>query len=105
MNRLRDIRVKHEEKEVFETLVSTVSAMILEFHASSEEPFLHPDCTSRILCVKNGPVYVLEHDPYDSEKKVQDACLLANRLEQLGYPVQRPILKSQWLSLALYAFG
>ena len=88
-NRLRDIRVNREEKEAFETLVSTVSAMILDFHASSEEPFLHPHCTSRILCIRNGSVYVLEYDPYDSEKKVQDARLLAGRLEQLGYPVQR----------------
>ena len=88
-NRLRDMRVNPEEKEVFETIVSTVSAMILNFHASSEEPFLHPDCTSRILCIRNGPVYVLEHDPYDSENKVQDARLLADRLEQLGYPVLR----------------
>ena len=83
------MRVNLEEKEVFETIVSTVSAMILDFHASSEEPFLHPDCTSRILCIRNGPVYVLEHDPYDSENKVQDARLLADRLEQLGYPVLR----------------
>lgn len=87
--RKRAVEANREKKQTFQTLVSTLSGKIMEYQASSAEPYLHPDCTKRVLCVKNGPVYILVHEPYDSEENEADAHELADRLEETGISVQR----------------
>lgn len=88
-DRQRAAKIDREEKQTFESLVSTLLDEIRKFQASSKAPYLYPDCTKRVLCVNNGPVYILEYDPYDSEKTQSETRLLADRLDQCGFIVQR----------------
>jgi hypothetical protein len=96
-NSIQFSREQHQKKTMeeeigrvaFENLVAKLSGEIRSFQVINETPFLYPDGTQRLLCVQQGPVYVLEYDPYDSEKNANDARLLADNLEKIGFTVLR----------------